>query len=125
MYTCAVIQLEKQPQTAERQLLELLQDASHHTDGGRAILLAQIARARLQLKRRDDAATAIDHAVALARNSRDPQLLAPFLTIRAQILRAQKRKEEAAACEREAASLSAAKSNAVVDARMLRAATLQ
>lgn len=119
-FTCAVIQLEREPERAERQLRLLLESRGPHTEGKRAILLAQIARARLRMKRLEEASSAIDDAVAMARTAADNQLLAPFLDIRAKVLRAMKRKKEAAECELEAAELTQPKRGLVVDARAMR-----
>ncbi len=119
-YTCATIQMEKAPRIAERQLLQLLDSGSFKLGVEKAILLAQIAKARLRTKRLGEAAAAIDEAVALARAANDLPLLKPVLKIQANALRAMKRNQEAAECEREAASLFVPPGNAVADARLLR-----
>lgn len=123
IYTCAVIELEKEPERSEQRLARLLEPGALQTEVRRAIILAQMARARLRTKRLGDASAAIDDAVAMARTSGDAQLLAPFLEIRARILRAMKRKGEAAECEREAAALSVPRHRHLVDARILQAGT--
>ncbi|MBL8231100.1 MAG: hypothetical protein JNL98_21590 [Bryobacterales bacterium] len=122
IYTCAVIHLETDPASAERQLLTLL---NQWAPAGieRAPILAHIARARFRTKGFAGAFAAIDDAIALSRQSDDPQMLAPCLRIRARILRATKRKKEAAECEREAEALSDSARNLVVDVRALRAET--
>ncbi|MBM3754135.1 MAG: hypothetical protein FJW38_09170 [Acidobacteria bacterium] len=119
-YTCAGILLESKPKDAERQLLKLLDAGTFKLDVERAIILAQIAKARLRMKRLGETVAAIDEAVALARSARDVPLLRPMLYIRANVLRAMKRRPEAAECEREAAALFVPPGNTVVDARLLR-----
>lgn len=119
-FSCAAITIESKPEDAEKRLSQLLDAGVFKLDVERAILLAQIARARLRSKNADAASSAINEAVALARASGDAPLLKPVLQIRAKVLRALKRKAEAAECEREVAALLIPASNAAVDARLLR-----